>query len=76
MIDWKKYIDRDPKIMLGKPVFKDTRITVEFVLERLAQGASNAELIENYEGLRSEHILAALSYAAGVIKHDEILIPA
>ena len=36
MIDRKQFIDRDPNIMLGKPVFKGTRITVEFILDRLA----------------------------------------
>jgi uncharacterized protein (DUF433 family) len=50
--------------MLGKPVFKGTRITVEFVLERLAQGASASELVDNYEGLLPDHIRAALAYAA------------
>jgi uncharacterized protein (DUF433 family) len=65
MIDWKPYIERDPGVMLGKPVLKGTRITVEFVLNRLAQGATPKELVENYEGLRVEHINAALAYARG-----------
>jgi uncharacterized protein (DUF433 family) len=64
MADWTNYIERDPRIMLGKPVFKGTRITVEFVLDRLAQGATAQELLENYEELRAEHISAALAYAA------------
>jgi len=51
-MDWKKYIERNPEIMLGKPVFKGTRLTVEYVLERLGQGASPEELLENYDGLR------------------------
>lgn len=59
--------------MLGKPVFKGTRITVEFVLDRLAQGATAQELVENYEGLRAEHITAALSYAAAAVRHDELI---
>jgi len=63
MTDWKLHIERDPAVMLGKPVFKGTRITVEFVLERLAQGATVEELVENYEGLRPEHVPAALAYA-------------
>ena len=73
MIDWKNYIERDPAIMLGKPVFKGTRITVEFILERLAQGATYQELLDNYDGLVAEHIPAALAYAAGVVRHDELL---
>ncbi len=72
-MDWKTYILRDPQIMLGKPVFRGTRITVEFVLERLAQGATPEELIANYEGLMPEHITAALSYAAAVVRNDELV---
>lgn len=61
---WQDYIERDPHVMLGKPVFKGTRLTVEFILERLGQGASEQELLENYIGLRPEHIRAAQAYAA------------
>jgi uncharacterized protein (DUF433 family) len=68
MIDWKQYIERDPQVMLGKPVFKGTRITVEFVLERLAQGTGSQDLLNNYQGLYPEHIPAALAYAASVLK--------
>jgi len=64
MVDWKQYIERNPQVMLGKPVLKGTRITVEFVLERMAQGATVKELVDNYGGLRAEHIPAALAYAA------------
>ncbi len=52
MVDWTHYIERDPLIMTGKPVFKGTRITVEYILERLAQGATAEDLLANYEGLR------------------------
>jgi uncharacterized protein (DUF433 family) len=37
-MDWRQYIERVPDVMLGKPIFRGTRMTVEFVLERLAQG--------------------------------------
>jgi uncharacterized protein (DUF433 family) len=73
MIDWKQFIERDPDVMLGKPVFTGTRITVEFVLERLAQGATPQELVDNYEGLKPEHIPAALAYAASAVSRDELV---
>jgi uncharacterized protein (DUF433 family) len=73
MFDWKLYIDRHPDVMLGKPVFKGTRITVEFVLDRLAQGATSNELIANYDGLKPEHIGAALAYAAAAVRHDDLV---
>ena len=63
-MNWQNYIERDPEIMLGKPVFKGTRLTVEFILERLGQGADVEELLESYEGLLPEHIRAAQAYAA------------
>lgn len=72
-MNWQDYIERDPDIMLGKPVFKGTRLTVEFILERLGQGASVEELLDGYVGLRIEHIRAAQSYAASVLRHDEVV---
>ena len=44
-MNWQDYIERDPEVILGKPVFKGTRLIVEFVLERLGQGASVEELV-------------------------------
>ena len=76
MTDWKQYIERDPGVMLGKPVFKGTRLTVEFILERLAQGATPQDLLENYEGLKPEYIPAALAYAASVVSHEELVASA
>jgi uncharacterized protein (DUF433 family) len=65
-------ITSDPKVMMGKPVVKDTRITVEFLLRMLGSGATVEELIEEYEVTR-EDILAAQSFAAEYMAHDRIL---
>jgi uncharacterized protein (DUF433 family) len=75
-MNWQDYIERDPEVMLGKPVFKGTRLTVEFILERLGQGASIEELLESYVGLLPEHIRAAQAYAASVLRHDELVYQA
>jgi len=72
-MNWQDYIERDPEVMLGKPVFKGTRLTVEFILERLGQGATPEELLDSYVGLRLEHLLAAQAYAASVLKHEEVV---
>ena len=72
-MNWQDYIERDPEVMLGKPVFKGTRLTVEFILDRLGQGAGEKELLDNYIGLRPEHIQAAQAYAASVLRHDEVV---
>ncbi len=54
----------DPKIVGGKPVIRGTRLAVEFILELLAAGQSESDLVENYPGLTREDILAWLSYAS------------
>jgi uncharacterized protein (DUF433 family) len=56
-------ITTNPNVLLGKPVFVGTRLSVELVLAKLAQGATEASLLEAYPALRHEHILAALTYA-------------
>ena len=70
------YTDRivsDPKIMLGKPVIKGTRITVELILKKLSEGMTIEKLLEAYPHLTKEDILAALSYSADVISREEII---
>ena len=72
-MNWQDYIERDPEVMVGKPVLKGTRLTVDFVLERLSQGATAEELLAEYVGLRPEHIPAALAFAASVLRHEEVV---
>ncbi|OGA70763.1 MAG: antitoxin [Betaproteobacteria bacterium RIFCSPLOWO2_12_FULL_65_14] len=65
-------IEINPEIMLGKPVIRGTRIPVELVLRKLAEGATEGELLEAYPSLTREDIKAALAYAAQTIAHEEI----
>ena len=67
MTDWKEIITADPEVMVGKPVIAGTRLTVEFIVERLADGWSEESLIENYPGLTKMQIHACLSYAAEML---------
>lgn len=73
-MDWRQYIERAPSVMLGKPIFRDTRITVEFVLERLAQGARPEDLVRSHPPLTIEHVKAALGYALSVVRQDELIL--
>ena len=57
-------IEINPAVMLGKPVIRGTRITVELILRRLAEGATEAELLEDYPHLATEHIRTAMAYGA------------
>jgi len=61
---WPERIIVDPEIMAGKPVIRGTRLAVEFILELLAAGQSENEILSNYPGLTKEDILACLSYAS------------
>ena len=53
-----------PKVMVGKPVIKGTRLTVDYILNLLAHGATVAEILQEYEGLAQEDIQACLLFAA------------
>ena len=57
------HIERNPAVMLGKPIIKGTRITVELLMRKLADGFTVADILEMYPHLRSEQVLAAFAYA-------------
>lgn len=59
-------------IMMGKPVIEGTRLTVEFILEELADGRSEQEMLEAYPTLTLEGIRAALNYAIGALKSEQV----
>ncbi len=71
MVEVRKYIVANPKIMLGKPVIKGTRITVELILRKLADGYDSNEVLEMYPHLKIEDVFAAITYAALVIEKKE-----
>ena len=70
---YKDKITTDPAIMLGKPVIKGTRITVELILKTLFEGASVEDVMDIYPHLKREDVLAALAYASDVLAHEETL---
>lgn len=67
-------IEANPKVMMGKPVIRGTRIPVELVLRKLAEGATFTDLLDAYPRLTREDIQAALGYAADTVAHEETLI--
>ena len=58
--------------MVGKPVIKGTRLTVEFVLNLLAHGATTAEILDEYRGLAPEDIQACLLFAGDIVKPTQV----
>jgi len=73
MSDWTPYIEQDPEVMMGKPVLKGTRLTVEHVLRELGSGQSEAEILAGYPRLTIEHVRAAQAYAADVLACEEVI---
>ena len=66
----EELIEINAKIMVGKPVIKGTRITVELVLEKLAAGETIENILDSYPHLRREQILACLDYARMSMRAD------
>ena len=69
----KDRIEINPKVMLGKPVVRGTRIPVELILRRLAEGAGEEDLLDAYPRLTREDIRAAIAFAADTVAHEETL---
>ncbi len=67
-------ITLNPKIMVGKPIIRGTRLTVQYILNLLAHGASIDEILQEYKGLTKEDILACLLYASETLE-DTTFMP-
>ena len=66
-------ITLDPKVMVGKPVIKGTRITVEYILNLLAHGSTVAEILEEYEDLTEKDIQACLLFATRALENTAFM---
>lgn len=67
-------IEVNPKIMLGKPVIRGTRIPVELILRKISEGATETDLLDAYPGLAAADIRAAMGYAADTLAHEETIL--
>lgn len=65
---WQERIVSDKSVLLGKPTVKGTRISIEFILERLADGWTEEQLLENYPRLTQADLQAVFSYASDCLK--------
>jgi uncharacterized protein (DUF433 family) len=76
-MDWRDRIVSDPLTMVGKPIVKGTRLTVEHLIDQLANGWSEADLLEAYPGLVHEDLLACYAYVAETLRDVRVYpIPA
>lgn len=70
-MNWKDYIAADPEILAGKPVIKGTRIAVQLVLDRLADGWSEQDLYRSYPNLTPEALHAVFAFASEVLRDED-----
>jgi uncharacterized protein (DUF433 family) len=71
-MNWQERITIDPSILVGKPIIRGTRISVDFVIGLLGQGWTMEQVLEEYEHLKREDIVACLSYASEVLGSEKI----
>jgi uncharacterized protein (DUF433 family) len=67
-------IEINPNVMLGKPVIRGTRVTVELILRKLGEGAAHRELLEAYPNLTENDLQAAITFAADTLAHEETVL--
>ncbi len=72
MVEWRERIEVNPEVMTGKPVIKGSRLTVDHVIELLAEGWSTEQITEEYPGITAEDVAACLAYASEVIKSEKV----
>ena len=70
-----KHLSIDPGICFGKPCIRGTRIWVSLILDNLAEGITEKELLENYPALKHEDILAAIAYGAEMSRERYVPLP-
>lgn len=71
-IDWRNFIHSDPEILLGKPVVKGTRLSVEFILGLFANGWTEQQIIENYPTLTKESLRAVFAFSAECMREEAL----
>jgi uncharacterized protein (DUF433 family) len=69
-MSWQEYIHSDPEILLGKPVVKGTRLSVDFILGLFAEGWKEEQVLENYPTLTSEALHAVFAFAAECMREE------
>lgn len=71
-IDWREFIHSDPEILVGKPVVKGTRLSVEFILGLFAGGWTEQQVLENYPTLTAESLQAVFAFATDCMREESL----
>jgi uncharacterized protein (DUF433 family) len=71
---WQDHITIDSAVLVGKPIIKGTRISVEFVIDLLARGWTAEQLLQEYDHLTREDVQACLAYASEMLRSERVFI--
>ena len=71
-MNWQQRIAVDPHVLVGKPVIKGTRISVELVIDLLARGYSKEQITQQYDHVTVDDVQACLAYASGVLSSEKV----
>ena len=75
-MNWRDHIISNPEIVAGRPVVKGTRLSVDLILDRLADGWTAEDLFKSYPRLTPEALQAVFAFAAEVLKDEDYVAPA
>ena len=67
-MNWRERIVLDPAVMVGKPLIRGTRVSVELIIDLLAQGWSREQILQQYDHLKLDDIQACLSYVSEMLR--------
>ncbi|MCK4859516.1 MAG: DUF433 domain-containing protein [Candidatus Omnitrophica bacterium] len=70
--NWREFIHSDPEVLVGKPVIKGTRISVEFILGLFAKGWTEQQIFENYPTLTAESLQAIFAFTADCMREESL----
>ena len=69
-MDWHQHIHSDPEVLVGKPVIRGTRLSVDFILDPFARGWKEQQILDNYPTLSSDSIRAVFAFAAECMREE------
>jgi len=72
-MNWKDRIEVNPDVLVGKPIIKGTRISVELIMDRMADGWTMEDVLAAYPHISREDVLAALSFASELFKEESFV---
>jgi uncharacterized protein (DUF433 family) len=74
-MDWRQRIVIDPDVLVGKPVIKGTRISVELIIDLMARGYSKDQILEQYDHITADDLQACLAYASETLRSERVFTP-